>query len=148
MEYRKFKCFVHAPIKEDLVNFEFAGIPTQAELYQHIHPIIEKFGLDFDDVRLLNNIVDIHNRVISFNNLDYGFDRKKIEVVYTIGSFDHLDCSIDFNTYYIPKKVMVAASTHKVTDLMERFDMYYCSKDPDLNFYAQSLPFTKSINIV
>lgn len=147
MEPRKLKCMVHAPIRDDVVEFEFTGVPTQAELFHHIGDVVKKFNLDHYDIQLLNRIVDIHSMVLDFNKLDAGIERRKIEVVYTIRSFNHLPKELNYNTYILTRKV-VDANTERTLDILKRFDEFYCSKDPELNQYSMSLPFVKSLTLL
>jgi len=142
----KLSCFVHAPIGEDIIEFEFEGEPTQTELYQHIHAVIEKHGLDSSAVVFLNRIIDIHSRVLDFNKIPLVGDRP-FKVVYTIRSFQHLPLDVKYHSYYVPRSV-VAQMESKVIELLDIFDFIACSKDPEINKYGMSLPYTRKLNII
>lgn len=143
----KFKCMVHAPIGHDTLSFDFNDVPSQAELYEHIRPLVRKHTLDEYDIVLLNRIVDIHTSVLDFNRLLSISGRLPIEVNYTIRSFDHLERDQNYNTYIIPRKV--ADRNHgKLKEILDRVALFEQSPIPELKHLSRSLPYIKTITLL
>lgn len=143
----KFKCMVHAPIDQDILTFNFDSVPSQAELYEYIRPLVCKHKLDDYDIVLLNRTVDIHASVLDFNRLLSLSGVPPIEVSYTIRSFDNLERDQNYNTYIIPRKV-ADRNYDKISALLDRVALFERSSVPELKHFSQSLPYMKTITLL